>query len=72
MYYGHCEKCWNNPCNCGYEYRHMNVEQFAEYIRDIMIYKTIVERLEIISLVKEYVDEAHDLIMSKIELPNLD
>ena len=20
--FNHCEKCWDNPCECGHEYRH--------------------------------------------------
>ena len=34
-----CEKCWSTPCDCGWEYRHMNDEEFAKFIARILTYK---------------------------------
>lgn len=34
-----CEKCWNTPCDCGWEYRNMNDEEFAKFIAHILTYK---------------------------------
>lgn len=50
-----CEKCWSTPCDCGWEYRHINDEEFAKFIARILTYKedkiAILEKA--ISIVKE-------------------
>lgn len=28
-----CAKCWENPCRCGEEYKHMSVQQIEDLIR---------------------------------------
>lgn len=34
-----CEKCWNTPCTCGWEYRNYTDDNFAKFIADILSYK---------------------------------
>lgn len=50
-----CEKCWSTPCECGWEYRYMNDEEFAKFIASILTYKenkvAILEKA--ISIIKE-------------------
>lgn len=43
-----CTKCWNTPCNCGYDYQDYNVEYFSEFIVDILSHKTPEERAQIL------------------------
>ena len=43
-----CLKCWDTPCNCGYDYRDYNVEYFSKFIVDILSYKTPEERMQIL------------------------
>lgn len=28
-----CEKCWNTPCTCGYEYRDWSIDQIEAQIK---------------------------------------
>lgn len=28
-----CEKCWNTPCTCGYDYRTWSVKQLEQQIK---------------------------------------
>jgi hypothetical protein len=37
-----CEKCWSNPCECGYEYRHWNPDGLEAYI--IMLLNVLKEK----------------------------
>ena len=31
-----CLKCWETPCSCGYDYRHLTDSQFNEFIVNII------------------------------------
>lgn len=31
-----CPKCWDTPCNCGYEYKDYSKEYFVKFILDIL------------------------------------
>lgn len=28
-----CEKCWNTPCTCGYEYRNWSIPELQKQIK---------------------------------------
>ena len=32
-----CEKCWDTPCGCGWDYRNWSDSRFSEFISDITI-----------------------------------
>ena len=51
-----CEKCWETPCICGWEYRHYSAEHLCEWLEDILkyhdselIFQMLIER-EVIKL----------------------
>lgn len=33
-----CEKCWDTPCTCGYEYRNYSEERIIDWIENILKY----------------------------------
>lgn len=33
---GSCPKCWDNPCTCGYNYKHMSEKDAVELIEGII------------------------------------
>lgn len=50
-----CEKCWDTPCTCGWEYRNYSDEAFAKFIADILSYKET--KLGILEKAKEIIVE---------------
>lgn len=45
-----CEKCWETPCECGYQYRLWSIEKLHEHIG--VLQKVLVEKI------------AHDFVKS--------
>ena len=45
-----CEKCWNTPCNCGWDYKDYNSENFAMYISNIIQYRPKEDAIKILEL----------------------
>lgn len=35
-----CPKCWNTPCNCGWEYKNMSELEMSKFIQGILKYRT--------------------------------
>lgn len=44
-----CNKCWQTPCECGWEYKDMPPDKFAELIAGQLSYKKKIERIKILS-----------------------
>lgn len=45
-----CEKCWETPCKCGYEYRNWNEKEIANFIYNILKYH---DKDRILKLIEE-------------------
>jgi len=43
-----CEKCWDTPCTCGWEYRHYSIERRIELAAVVlgMEYRTLARMIE--------------------------
>lgn len=56
-----CEKCWERPCCCGYEYkndpRYSSPESMANYIVGILGYRSKEELQIILQILNEQIEE---------------
>ena len=52
-----CTKCWNTPCDCGWDYKDYSVDQLAKFIADIVQYRDKHDALDAISLASRLVKE---------------
>ena len=43
-----CSKCWDTPCNCGWEYRRYTKEALSKHIAMITQYRSKKEAKEIL------------------------
>jgi hypothetical protein len=48
-----CEKCWNTPCECGWEFRNMTSEQLSDFIVSTLKYKNQEEVGTVLFLIQE-------------------
>lgn len=48
-----CEKCYENPCVCGYEYKNKSNKEMANFIHGILKYHDEKEVLTLISKMTE-------------------
>lgn len=52
-----CDKCWDTPCTCGWEYRDYGIEHLSKFIYKIMSYYSNGEKEQIIKIVSKKVEE---------------
>jgi len=57
-----CVKCLDNPCHCGYEYKHYTWLQLSEFIAGILSYKEKEEALKILKHSIDIVKDGHTKI----------
>lgn len=43
-----CQKCWETPCSCGWEYRLYTVDRLSQHIADITQYRKKEEAIKIL------------------------
>jgi hypothetical protein len=55
-----CEKCWNTPCNCGWNYKGFAPADLTKFIANITAYRTKAEAKSIIANAVTVVDEMSD------------
>jgi hypothetical protein len=48
-----CEKCWETPCKCGYDYKDWTEEALVRFILNILTYKEKGSSIYILSQVME-------------------
>jgi hypothetical protein len=51
-----CPKCWDTPCQCGWEYKNISSDNFAQHIAKILQYRTKEEAKEIVLKCIEYIN----------------
>lgn len=51
-----CEKCWNTPCTCGWDYKGLTNIAMADFIADILRYRSKEEAKQILSKAVEMID----------------
>ena len=44
-----CTKCWDTPCQCGYDYRDWSAERLADFVASVVSYKPLAEQQRILS-----------------------
>jgi len=54
-----CIKCWQTPCECGYDWKDYNLDQLAEYIATTVKYKTKQEALEVMKKAEFIIHSTH-------------
>lgn len=47
-----CPKCWNAPCNCGWEYKNMSELEMSKFIQGILKYRTPESAILILDMAK--------------------
>lgn len=52
-----CEKCWDTPCTCGWDYRNIPPEKFVEFLADILRYRSKTEAKQILLSAIKAVDK---------------
>lgn len=52
-----CDKCWDDPCTCGWEYRNNPPKQMVEFIRSTLQYRTKEEARLILRMAIEQIDD---------------
>lgn len=52
-----CPKCWETPCQCGWEYREYNNQEMINTITSILTYKNRSEAIEILKQVNENIKQ---------------
>ncbi len=55
-----CNKCWQTPCECGYEYKGWGKDNLSIHIASITQYRSKQEAKEIISKALSIIDEKKD------------
>lgn len=35
MSLSHCSKCWDTPCLCGHNYRHLSINEIKDLIKNL-------------------------------------
>lgn len=48
-----CEKCWDTPCNCGWDYRDYSKDQAAELVAAVVSNFSDVDVVEVLRLAAE-------------------
>jgi hypothetical protein len=55
-----CEKCWDTPCTCGWDYRKKTHMYMADFISNIVQYRTKEEAILILELALSVVKEDNE------------
>lgn len=55
-----CERCWETPCSCGYEYRHWSSENLIDFVASVISYKPLAEQKKILEEAAKKLKEKHE------------